>query len=141
LGQTPVEQLAGREEAMAQAAASRVGELTLAGIGAFPSLARPRVLWAGLEGDVDGLRELQAKLETGLSALGFPREERAFSPHMTLGRVRDRARPAEIQQMSQALRTVTLPASSFTASSLVFFQSTLTPKGPVYREIGVANLE
>ena len=56
------------------------------GLGVFPSLKRPRVLWAGLTGQ--GLKELNTKIEPALGSLGFPAEGRAFRPHITLGRVR-----------------------------------------------------
>src|SRR5262249_50328419 len=55
------------------------------GLGAFPSLRRPRVLWAGLNGP--GLPELAGRVDAALTPLGFPAEQRAFAAHVTLGRV------------------------------------------------------
>ena len=60
---------------------------TFSGIGAFPSRARPRVIWLGLDGG-DTLRQLHAALKQELDALQLPTEERRFVPHLTLGRAR-----------------------------------------------------
>ena len=59
-------------------------ELTLAGLGAFPNLERPHVIWVGLSGDVENLSKIQKRLEQKLAGLGFNLENRPFSPHLTL---------------------------------------------------------
>ena len=64
--------------------------LEVAGIGAFPNLARPQVLWVGVR--ALGLARLSDVVETSCAAEGFPRETRPFRPHVTLGRIRTRAR-------------------------------------------------
>jgi|SRR5262245_29943455 len=59
------------------------------GLGAFPNSRRPKILWAGITGGVESLRALHADLEEGLLQLGcYRREERAYSPHLTLGRLK-----------------------------------------------------
>ena len=70
--------------------------IEVGGLGAFPSASRARVLWAGVVGGDGALRALAATVETALAALGFPREERPFSPHITLGRVREPRRAPEL---------------------------------------------
>ena len=67
--------------------------LLLSGVGAFPSGRAPRVLWAGIAGDLDSLGALQASVDGCLADLGFARERRAFNPHLTLARLRDSALP------------------------------------------------
>ncbi|MBI5774225.1 MAG: RNA 2',3'-cyclic phosphodiesterase [Verrucomicrobia bacterium] len=62
--------------------------LCLDGLGCFPNPARPRVIWAGLAGDVARLRELQQSVGRATAAFGERQEEREFHPHLTLGRVR-----------------------------------------------------
>lgn len=57
--------------------------------GAFPNLRRPRVLWLGLEGALEPLAALQRDVDETVARLGFPREEKPFRPHLTLGRVRE----------------------------------------------------
>jgi 2'-5' RNA ligase len=86
LGEIPPERQYRVEEVM-----ERVGESTapfvvrLGGFGAFPTIRRPRVLWAGVEASPE-LRCLKQDLEWGLAEVDFPRETRAFHPHLTLGR-------------------------------------------------------
>jgi 2'-5' RNA ligase len=69
-------------------------QLRLAGGGRFGSLRRPQVAWAGLDGDVEPLVELAARLADAARALGLPVEDRPFRPHLTLGRWRPR-QPAD----------------------------------------------
>lgn len=63
-------------------------ELELRGLGVFPSLDRPRVIWVGVAEGAPALCELAQKVEGSAAKAGFPREARAFSPHLTLGRVK-----------------------------------------------------
>lgn len=62
--------------------------LQLRGLGTFPSEARPRVLWCGVAGDTDALRDLDQRCAEALAGAGFPVEQRPFRPHCTLGRPR-----------------------------------------------------
>jgi len=103
-------------------------DLSLDGLGAFPTPQRARVLWAGLVGPPD-LELLQDRVERGSEALGFPLEGKAFRPHVTLGRVRERERlPAGAADRLEAARV----AGSFLADAVVLFESILTPRGPQY---------
>jgi RNA 2',3'-cyclic 3'-phosphodiesterase len=76
-------------------------DLEVGGLGAFPSATRARVLWAGITGGIDPLAALAASVEDALAGLGFPREDRAFSPHITLARVRE---PGRAPALAEALR-------------------------------------
>jgi 2'-5' RNA ligase len=79
------------KEIVADAAARSASfVLSLGGVGGFPDLIRPRVWWIGVERD-PALAEVRARLEADLAAVGFPEEDRPFSPHITIGRARDRA--------------------------------------------------
>jgi RNA 2',3'-cyclic 3'-phosphodiesterase len=82
------------EGAAAAVAAAPPMTLRMAGGGRFGSLRRPQVAWAGIEGDVEPLVELAARLTAVARKLGLPVEERPFRPHLTLGRWRPRA-PAD----------------------------------------------
>jgi 2'-5' RNA ligase len=75
-------------------------ELEVVGLGAFPSATRPRVLWAGIVGGAGPLAALAAAVEDALAGLGFPRETRAFSPHITLARIRE---PGRAPALAEAL--------------------------------------
>jgi len=87
LGNAPEERLPEVQRAVEQAAAAAAPlHLLVRGAGGFPSARRPRVLWAGVEGDLAPLAGLARELGRSLAPLGFPPEERPFSPHLTLGR-------------------------------------------------------
>ena len=72
----------------ALAAEARPFELAVGGLGAFPTAARARVVWAGLSGGGEAVRALAERVEAALAPVGFEPEARPFSPHVTLGRVR-----------------------------------------------------
>ncbi len=105
-------------------------ELQLAGLGAFPSVDRPRVLWAGVGGSgVPALHRLQKAMEGVMCELGWPSERgKAFHPHLTLGRVRElgKARPRA------GWDTESVPEQSFAVEELVLVRSELSPQGARY---------
>ncbi|MGH7672820.1 MAG: RNA 2',3'-cyclic phosphodiesterase, partial [Gemmatimonadales bacterium] len=93
LGGQSEEGLVAAEAALDDAATRSVPiEVTLHGIGAFPGLERPRILWIGLAQGALEARALQARVADALAAAGFPREERPWHPHLTIGRVFDERR-------------------------------------------------
>lgn len=109
------------------------------GIGVFPNLRRPRVAWVGLSGDIEILRALQRDLESQLSGLGFPKEKRPFKGHLTLGRVKGRLDGIKLQEALEDLGD--FRTESFTAQSIVLFQSELRPDGAVYSRVAEAPLK
>jgi 2'-5' RNA ligase len=82
-------------------------ELDIVGVGAFPRLTRPRVLWLGVRPDPK-LELLHHDVEAACAALGHPLSGRAFRPHVTLGRVRPRAEPVDARALATAVRQVHL---------------------------------
>ncbi len=113
-----------------EAAAARVTPFAFdtTSMGAFPSPARPRVVWLGVE-PVDGLFDLQEAVERELTPLGFPRERRRFHPHITLGRVREgRVRP-DGRSLTELMAELTIPHGSTAADDLRLVRSTLRPGG------------
>ena len=106
------------------------------GLGAFPSLTRPRVLWARLSGD--GLQELHTKIEAALSSCGFPPEGRAFHPHITLGRVRSPRGWNPVLEGIKAYLQYDFGESPI--DTVTLYQSDLGPGGAVYTPLGVAPL-
>jgi len=115
--------------------------LTTREIGAFPSMDRARVLWLGVHGDVRALTALQARLDGGLAALGFPRETRPFSAHLTLGRVRDGMPPAERRRLGPLAASVRTDGGvSFDVTAVSLMRSTLTPSGAIYDRLAEAAL-
>ena len=107
--------------------------LSLQDIGTFPNLDRPTVIWAGLQGDLKTLSVWQKSLEQNLKPLGFAAESRPFSPHLTLGRVRENATLLVRQSLGRQLSAIHLKSGSpMIVSSLNLVHSQLTPKGPIY---------
>ena len=102
----------------------------LHGVGAFPSSRDPRIIWAGVGKGNAELVALADAIEQESRAVGLKREERAFSAHITLGRLRS-ARGH--QAIATALQTMTWKASApWLASSLALYQSTLSSQGPTH---------
>lgn len=143
LGSVDAEKIQAITLAIAQAAKG-TGTLKLAtrGIGAFPSWQRVRVVWVGLEGDVDRLKILQERADEALKPLGFAPEARAFSPHLTLGRVRETVGSVERHKLGEALSAVNAEGSSdWTATELSLMRSELRPTGAIYSQLAAAGLE
>ena len=127
-------------EAMKSVAQATPGErfsLRLSGLGLFPNPAQPRVLWVGLDGDLDALRALQEKTEVAMSGLGFAREGRPFSPHLTLGRVRGGVSADLRRRVGSTLAGTDMEdGEPWEPEPVHLIQSTLTPQGAVYTDLG-----
>lgn len=111
--------------------------------GAFPHQRRPRVLWLGLAGPLDRLRGLRDGVESALHDLGFPREDRPFHPHLTLGRVREavEGRPGAPAGLDAAFAELHGGASApFPVDALRLMRSELGPGGARYTTLAVAQL-
>jgi 2'-5' RNA ligase len=102
------------------------------GLGAFPNLRRPRVLWAGLSGE--GLQEMSGAIETALMPLDFPPEEREFTPHLTLGRVRSLRGWERVLALVKEYEHARFGES--TVDQVTLYQSELRPDGVVYSPLG-----
>lgn len=111
----------------------------ISGLGSFPSAGRPKVIWADVADPGGDVSAVQARLQTFLSGLGFPAEERPFAAHITLGRVRrlDRAHRLKNTLSGYAFE----PPLRQSLARIVFYQSTLTPQGPVYSTLREVTLK
>jgi 2'-5' RNA ligase len=99
LGDTEGDGVADIERVLAAAAARRAPiRLRIGGLGAFPSLRRANVLWVGAAPDPE-LLALQKDVELALSRLGYPREQRPFRPHVTIGRLRSDGRAVDVERL------------------------------------------
>ncbi len=115
-------------------------EVGASGVGAFPNLRRPRVVWIGVQAPQD-LSELADALDRGTQPLGFPGEDRPFSPHLTLGRVSQHATPLEVQSIGETLAAARIGSlGSFTVTQVTLFRSDLQPGGSVYTPLFTVNL-
>ena len=106
-------------------------------LGAFPGPRRPRILWLGLEGDTQLLAHTQSRLQDALETDGFPREQRAFKPHITLGRARGKGL---IPLPETALNGQAEDALAFEVLDIVLMSSILTPSGPIHTPLHSALL-
>jgi len=142
LGETPAGRVAAITEALAGAIRGRRrSRLALGALGTFGGRRRPRVLWLDITGDIEHMRELQAAVEEALVEVGFPPEERDFSPHLTLARVPQPGRPGTAERIAQALESVVPPRSEFDVREVVLMRSTLQPGGAVYERLAAFPLE
>ena len=115
-------------------------QLRLAGAGTFPAKGRPKVVWAGIEGEIKRLERLRARVEGALSRVGFEPEERPFLPHVTLGRIKQEARPPYDWQAGQAYQRLQLagPDLTVTVDSVVLFRSHMNHAGVTYEALSEA---
>jgi RNA 2',3'-cyclic 3'-phosphodiesterase len=115
-------------------------EISAGGLGAFPKIHQPRVIWIGLEVPPE-LIAIQHSLELETARVGYPREERPFSPHLTLGRVSRNVSVVETQAIARALEATKVGFLGVTRVMAVnLFRSDLNPDGAVYTRIYSAHL-
>jgi RNA 2',3'-cyclic 3'-phosphodiesterase len=131
--------------AVCRAVERAVGELEpfrveCRGVGAFPSVERPRTIWLGVEDPEGRMVDLQARVEQQLGALGFPSELRPYVPHITLGRVAQRGRRVDaLLALLQA--EADSPGGVLQVDACRVYASELRPGGPVYTQLGHALLD
>ena len=116
-------------------------ELRLNGLGSFPSLKRPRVIYIGIQAP-SVLESLQRGIESASRRLGYESEERGFSPHLTIGRVKQNATATEQQMIRRALEQTKIDSLGTTrVDSVELFKSDLRPTGSVYTRLFSAPLK
>jgi len=103
------------------------------GIGVFPGIKRPRVIWVGMSGHLNPLFKLQKKLENGIEMLGFKKEKRPFRAHLTLGRIKDRIDPKRFGDTLRAFGG--FESETFYADKVILYKSELKPTGAVYTQL------
>ena len=109
---------------------SGVFSLRLHGLGAFPSLRSPNILWCGVQGDIERLQALQQAVESACAQLGFASEQRPFRPHLTLGRIRSRR---NLRPLLNCIR-INSPLECVAAIERInVYQSSLSPRGAIHK--------
>lgn len=110
------------------------------GLGCFPHVRRPRVIWVGLRGDLEGLLRLQQAIDAAVQPWCVKTETREFHPHLTLGRVRDAAarRAAEVGQVIEGMSVESLGA--WRAVEIRLMRSQLSPQGAVHTMLATHSL-
>jgi 2'-5' RNA ligase len=102
--------------------------ITIEGVGVFPSVRRPRVMWIGISRSRE-LEKLHRRLEDGLAELGFEPEKRSWSPHLTIGRVKG---SWNLEGLRARLTEAVLEPQNIIVDSFSIIKSDLRPEGPVY---------
>jgi 2'-5' RNA ligase len=138
LGEVPDADVPGVCEA-ARFAAERSAPFgfALEGLGCFPPKGPARIVWAGVKPDGEGLPRCQKAVEEETARVGFKPERRPFSPHLTIGRVRQVPNTRELRA---AVETTEWAGPGQHVEELVVFESDLRPSGAVYRRVAGCRL-
>jgi 2'-5' RNA ligase len=104
--------------------------LAVRGMGAFPHLKNPRVIWMGLVDEKEILPSFQRELEKELRKIGFESEDRPFHPHLTLGRMKSNQGRDELIGRMEKYREEQF--GDFQVEKVVLFKGDLRPSGPIY---------
>jgi len=107
--------------------------LEISGLGAFPNINRPRVIWVGIRGEMNNLQKLQQNIDSALAPFGFAKEERPFIPHLTLARIKEGASSAERKSIGELLISARFEISYYIGvETISLMRSQLTPEGAIY---------
>lgn len=109
------------------------------GLGVFPGIKKPRILWIGISGDIKPLSEIQANLETNMEIKGFAKENRPFKSHLTLGRVKGDIHPENLIDILRSFSDFS--SEPFEAKELVLYKSELKPSGALYTKLQTVYLD
>lgn len=130
---TALEQVA--ETLKVEAARHEPFSMSVRGLGAFPSARRPHVIWIGLEAP-STLEALVHGVEAAMARLGFPAEQRPFSPHLTIGRVAQNVSATDTQRLQSALESTRVgQLGKLRVEAVHIFKSDLRPGGAVYTHL------
>ena len=110
-------------------------------LGAFPNLKRVQVVWLGLGGEIDKIKQLHQFIEANLARLGFAPEQRPLKPHLTLARVGNEASPDERQRFVELIASTKFETIQIIrVESINLIRSQLTREGAIYSQISSAKL-
>lgn len=142
LGDVAVDRLEAVQAALDAACAETAPfQLEFSGLGVFPEEERVRTVWVDVRDESGQMATLQTAIEQAMAELGFPVESRPFTPHLTLGRVRDRARPEEREAIGQVVAAGEFQASAPVDVKVIhLMKSRLTRGGAIYGRTGFVRL-
>lgn len=116
-------------------------DVQVEGLGCYPNLRRPRVLWVGLKAPAE-LGSLQRAIEAASARLGYESEERDFSPHLTIGRVRQNVSSGDVHKIRTVMENCQVSMLGSTRVDAVhLFKSELRPEGSIYTRLFSAPLQ
>lgn len=117
-------------------------QLQITDVGAFPNMRQPRVLWLGIRGDIDKLVAWQQRIDNGLVPLGFAKETRPFTPHLTLARLRENCSPGDRRDLGELVMKTPVEFNyALAVNSLNLMKSQLLPGGAVYSRLAEVKLK
>ncbi|MEG1604227.1 MAG: RNA 2',3'-cyclic phosphodiesterase [Cloacibacillus sp.] len=137
-GELPKETVAAITAELGRARLGAPFELSAEGIGGFPNLKAPRVLWTALRNETEALRALQKTVDGCAFRCGIEKEK-SFSPHITLGRRAERG-PLALDCAAALIKT-NISAAPWRVSEIIFMKSELTPSGPIYTPLEIFPLK
>ncbi len=143
LGNVPTDRVPELEQALRRACA-RIASfpIGIAGLGCFPSLQRPRVLWVGVEEPTGSLQHLYSAVEHELERAGFRPEDRPFTPHLTLARIHDHATNRERAEFGAWVREQAIDrVGAMEVREVCLMRSVLRPGGAVYSRLATVPLQ
>ncbi len=108
-------------------------DLEMKAVGCFPGMKRPKVVWLGIEKGTEEVKKLQQKVEGELEHVGFPREDREFKAHLTIGRVKGRQGISNLCRLLEEERNIFI--GSMRADKISVMKSKTHSSGPVYTEL------
>ncbi len=111
-------------------------ELRLDSVGTFGKKS-PRVVWIGVAGETDPLVVMAKAVDNVLARIGFPAEKRVFSPHLTIGRIRD---PRGADDLLRSIEGIELDPVEFTVHRIILMKSELSPRGSIYSPLELFEL-
>ena len=138
LGPVDPSRIAAVRQAVERAAGScSPFEVEVYGTGCFPSARSPKVLWVGLSRIPDQLQQLHSTMEDEFARAGFAREQKPFSPHLTIGRIRS---PRGAREVAEKLIERGFTGLTFQANEVIVMRSDLNPSGSIYTPQAVIQL-
>ena len=112
--------------------------ITVRDVGTFPNLKRPKVIWIGAEEDENMLKSLYERMENEFEKIGIERENRGFSPHLTVGRVRT---PRGLGRVLARMDKIEFETRKMEVDRIILMKSDLRHPGPIYSPLGSVELE
>jgi 2'-5' RNA ligase len=142
LGDVPASHMGFLKQSLTQIAdSSQSFDLQISGLGSFPNSNLPRILWIGVHAQAV-LQSIQKNIVIAMHRLGYKKEERPFSPHLTLARVRQNIPPTDSLKIRDTLQTIQLgKIGTARVNSVHLFKSDLTPAGSEYTKLFSANFK
>ncbi|MDD1751116.1 MAG: RNA 2',3'-cyclic phosphodiesterase [Methanothrix sp.] len=139
LGETPESKVPDILDALTRALGGTGGfRLEVERVGTFPNAKNARVVWVGVSGDIERLMNLQTAVEDAMAGLGLERDDRPFTPHLTLGRIKYLRSKEKWLNILEEIKNIKL--AGFDVKAVALMKSELKRTGAVYTEIGRVEL-